>query len=184
MLPVRDPRSQSGPADDLTDIGAPPDQTVMRGALAELDLSRYRAAVSGPHCSDLARGQTLPFRGADVVGSAPELARLSLNIAFAHHDAVAGRENRRLVYGGHTIGLATAQLNRVLPNLVTVLAWESCDHLGPVFEGDSLSSAVAVEDISPLAGGGGLVRMRSTVVARDGSTEREVLDWRLFGAMA
>ena len=40
----------------------------------------------------------------DVVSSAPELARLTLNIAATHHDSRVG--GRRLVYGGHTIGLA------------------------------------------------------------------------------
>ena len=65
----------------------------------------------------------------DVVSSAPELARLSLNIAATHHDErVAGQ---RLVYGGHTIGLAPAQATRALPNLVTVVSWDSCDHTGP-----------------------------------------------------
>ncbi len=47
---------------------------------------------------------------------------------------------QRLVYGGHTIGLALAQATRLLPNLVTVLGWQSCDHTGPVHEGDTLYS--------------------------------------------
>jgi len=41
---------------------------------------------------------------------------------------------------GNTIGLALAQATRLLPNLVTVLGWESCDHTGPVHEGDTLYS--------------------------------------------
>ena len=49
------------------------------------------------------------------------------------------------MYGGHTIGLALAQASRLLPNLVTVLGWESCDHTGPVHEGDTLYSELHVE---------------------------------------
>ena len=60
-------------------------------------------------------GSLVVLRGtADVVSSAPELARLTLNIAATHHDSRVG--GRRLVYGGHTIGLALAQASRLLPN--------------------------------------------------------------------
>ena len=51
-----------------------------------------------------------------MVSSAPELARLTLNIAMVHHDAAASAGGR-LVYGGHTIGIAAAQATRALPNL-------------------------------------------------------------------
>ena len=90
---------------------------------------------------------------ADVVTSAPELARLTLNIAATHHDWRAG--GQRLVYGGHTIGLALAQTTRLLPDLVTVLGWESCDHTGPVHEGDTLYSELHVEGAVPLPDGRG-----------------------------
>jgi acyl dehydratase len=184
MLPVRDPDSRSGPADDLGAIGSPPDPAVMSAALGAVDMDRYRAAVSPAGAPALAAGRSFQLDGGDVVTAAPELARLSLNIAFAHHDAAAGRDGRRLVYGGHTIGIAAAQLSRALPDLVTVLGWESCDHLGPVFEGDTLRSTVDVDDVNPLAGGGGIAKLRSRVVAEGGGEVREVLDWRLFGAVA
>ena len=80
------------------------------------------------------------IEGGDVVDSAPELARLTLNVAMAHHDATSTGDGRRLVYGGHTIGLAAAQATRALPTLVTILGWHACDHTAPVFEGDTLRS--------------------------------------------
>ena len=186
MLPLRDADGQTGAADDLKTIGSAPDRDTMVGALSGWDLDRFRAEVPGPHSEALEVGTTWKVAGADVVSSAPELARLSLNIAFAHHDRGAGRAGRRLVYGGHTIGIAAAQLNRVLPNLLTILGWQSCDHLGPVFEGDTLRSTVELEGLDPLSSGGALLRLRSRVVAvgEPGEEEREVLDWRLFGAMA
>lgn len=186
MLPLRDAEGQTDAADDLTTIGSPPDRDTMVAALSGWDLDRYRAEVPGPHSDALEVGTIWKIAGADVVSSAPELARLSLNIAFAHHDRGAGRAGRRLVYGGHTIGIAAAQLNRSLPNLLTILGWQSCDHLGPVFEGDTLRSTVELEGLDPLPSGGALLRLRSRVVAQGepGEEEREVLDWRLFGAMA
>jgi acyl dehydratase len=91
--------------------------------------------VPGPHFDPGLAGSVLRSTG-DVVSSAPELPRLALNIAAAHHDSRVG--GRRLVYGAHTIGLALGQASRLLPNLVTVLGSESCDHTGPVHEGDIL----------------------------------------------
>ena len=102
--------------------------------------------------------------GGDVVSSAPELARLTLNMAMAHHDAQAAG-GQRLVYGGHTVGLALAQAARSLPSLVTVAAWHGCDHLGPVHEGDTLRSTISVEQVDSLPAGGGLVHLRSRVRA-------------------
>jgi acyl dehydratase len=115
----------------------------------------------------------------DVVTSAPELARLTLNIAATHHDSRVG--GRRLVYGGHTIGLALAQASRLLPNLVTVLGWQSCDHTGPVYEGDTLYSDLHVEAAEELGDArGGVLSLRSLVYAAGDGEDRPVLDWRFF----
>lgn len=80
------------------------------------------------------------------------------------------------MYGGHTIGLALAQAARLLPNLVTVLDWDSCDHTGPVHEGDVLFSRVRVEAAAESGTGGKILTLRSLVYAED--DERQVLDWR------
>ena len=87
-----------------------------------------------------------------MVSSAPELARVTLNIAGVHHDSRLG--GLRLVYGGHTIGLALAQASKLLPNLATVLGWQSCDHTAPVYEGDTLYSELQLNPPSrPTAAG-------------------------------
>jgi acyl dehydratase len=181
MLPCRTPGS-GGPADDLSRLGtgvAPPGDPT-----AHWDAGAFRDRVPGPHFDPRLAGAVL-HSGADVVSSAPELARLTLNIAAVHHDRRAG--GRRLVYGGHTIGLALAQACRLLPNLAVVLGWQSCDHLGPVYEDDTVLSEVRVERADPLpAGRGGVLRLRSRVfaVGEDAAEQqrRPVLDW-MFDAL-
>jgi acyl dehydratase len=194
MLPLRDEAPDTGHADDLSligqNVGVPVDPT------RDWDAATFRAAAPGGHFHAGLAGAVLRST-ADVVTSAPELARLTLNIAATHHDWRSG--GQRLVYGGHTIGLALAQATRLLPNIVTVLAWESCDHTGPVHEGDTLYSELHVEGAAPLPNGrGGVLRLRSVVYAvpggrSDGPTpvgqgttgginagevDRQVLDWR------
>jgi acyl dehydratase len=183
MLPLRDPEGTTGHADDLDAIPAELDTLALRAAVAGWDLEAFRAAVPGPHADALTDGTRWTVEGGDVVSSAPQLARLSLNIATAHHDA-PGAGGRRLVYGGHTIGLAAAQASRALPNLVTIVAWHGCDHTGPVYEGDTLSSELALERAERLATGGALVHLRSRVRALRDAETADVLDWRFVGVMA
>ncbi|NLU83779.1 MaoC family dehydratase [Rhodococcus sp. HNM0569] len=172
--PDRTPRS-----DDLSHVG-PADEP--RFAIPpDWDLGVYRERVPGPHFAPALAG-TVFQSSADVVTSAPELARLTLNIAATHHDERVGQAGR-LVYGGHTIGLALAQATRALPSLVTVLAWQSCDHTGPVHEGDTLTSELHVESATPLDDSG-VLQLRSLVYAHDTDTPRPVLDWRFAALMA
>ena len=166
-------------ADDLSKVGA--DLAPPPSAVEEWDGDVFRERIPGPHFDTDLAGTVLQS-SADVVSSAPELARLTLNIAAVHHDSRIG--GRRLVYGGHTIGLALAQTTRLLPDLVTVLGWESCDHTGPVHEGDTLYSELHVETAEP-TDHGGVLGLRSLVyVVSDsaGEPDRPVLDWR-FSAL-
>ena len=182
MLPLSPGAADTGDADDLSEVGAGPTPAVDPARHWHADAFRQR--VPGPHFYPDMAGSVLRSTG-DVVSSAPELARLTLNIAAVHHDSRAGGpENRaRLVYGGHTIGLALAQATRLLPNLATVLGWQSCDHTGPVFEGDTLYSELHIERADPLPGDrGGVLSLRAQVYAAgDGgadAADRPVLDWR------
>lgn len=186
MLPLSDAQGQTGHDDDLGMIGVSTDPPPLAVAVASWDLGAFRKAVPGEHVEALAAGQSWEVLGGDVVSAAPELARLTLNVAFAHHDRTASPDDRRLVYGGHTIGLVCSHVTRALPNLVTIVAWHSCDHLGPVYEGDTLRTTLELERIEPLTGSGGLVhlRARATTVGRGGGAGVEVLDWRLAAVMA
>ena len=84
-------------------------------------------------------------------------------------------DGRRLVYGGHTVGLALAHVNRIHPTLVYVAGWRACDHTAPVWEGDALVSSCEAVAVEPL-GDASLVELDvRTVRPQDG---REVLRWR------
>jgi len=184
MLPLSNDDAPSGPADDLDAVGSTPTLADLGAAVGHWNLARFRERVAGEHFGDLAVGRTWLVEGADVVSSAPELARLTGNVAAVHHDA-ASAGGRRLVYGGHTIGLALHQATRAIPAMVTVVGWHGCDHLGPVHEDDTVLSRVAVEGLDPLPNGGGLAHLRVTVDATASGGERSpVLDWRLSAVMA
>lgn len=165
MLPLRS-AAPTGHADDLSALGSVSGAPPVDG----WDLAAFRR-LPGEHFADLAVRRSWNV-GADVVSAAPELARLTVNIAAVHH---AGD----LVYGGHTIGLALAQACRAIPNIVTVASWAGCDHTGPVHEGDRLTSRVTVTGVTPLADGG-LVDLQSIVEGPAGA----VLDWRFTVVLA
>ncbi|MFL6059588.1 MAG: MaoC family dehydratase [Marmoricola sp.] len=170
MLPLSDASVETGRADDLDGLGAGTSDT---GFADAWDLSAYVLRDPVPR---LAPGDVIEVVGGDVVSSAPELARLTGNLAQVHHDGrTAG--GTRLVYGGHTIGIALGQVARALPQLVTVLGWQGCDHVGPVHEGDTLRSSVAVLAVRP-RGHGSVADLRVQVAADGEEQSQPVLDWR------
>ena len=185
MLPLRDPGATTGHADDVDGVGREGGgRGDGRGAVTGWDLDAFRDGLAGVRLRPVRRGDAFAVGGGDVVSSSAELARLTLNTAAVHHDAAAGG-GTRLVYGGHTIGVALHQVSRALPQLVTVLSWESCDHTGPVREGDTLRSTVHVDDVEDPPGGGRLARLRVRVRAEAaGGPPTDVLDWRFLALVA
>lgn len=179
MLPLSTAEATTGHRDDLSAIDGELDPARVRGLTVGWNLSAF------PSRHQVQAGDRWTLEFGDVVTSAPELARLTLNLAVVHHDYRAGG-GRRLVYGGHTIGLAAAQLSKALPSLVCVIGWRSCDHLAPVHENDTIFSTIEVEKTESLKNGGSLVHLRSLVhkVSPDGTEPTDVLDWRLIGVMA
>ncbi|MFL6024106.1 MAG: MaoC family dehydratase [Marmoricola sp.] len=174
MLPLSDESVSTGHADDFDALG--PDLGAA-DFTSDWDLSACRLHDAVPA---LTTGTVIQVVGGDVICSAPELARLTGNVAQVHYDARAAG-GTRLVYGGHTIAVALGQISRALPQVVTVLGWQGCDHLGPVHEGDTLRSTVEVLATRSRDGGGNLVDLHCKVAADvpDLTAEgRPVLDWR------
>jgi acyl dehydratase len=177
MLPMRGEEHRPGHNDDLAEVGEEIDVPAVAEPFAGWDLDAFRAALDPPP-EPMPIGTCLRLETGDTVTAAPELARLTLNLAGAHHDPFARPEGRRLVYGGHTIGVAAGHLTRALPDVVYLVAWHSCDHLGPVFEGDVLRSAIAIEGSLPLRRGRLLSLRVITAAWREGARPVDVLDWR------
>lgn len=190
MIPLREPNVQTGYADRFEAIPSGLATNDVRAALPDhWSFRTARERLPGLHGGELVAGTVYEIEGRDTVTAGPELARLTLNIAKTHTDAGASAHGNRLVYGGYTISMAAAQATRALPNLLTILAWRSCEHTGPVFEGDVLSTelTLAAVDHIELAGDScWLVDLRALVVAhRVGTPEpAAVLDWRFIGLMA
>lgn len=180
MIPLRDPHADTGYADGFDDI--PADAEPVDDLPWGWDLSPFQPTVTQP-------GTIYDIEVRDTVTGAPELARATLNLAATHTDPGASAYGRRLVYGGHTISIAGAHATRALPDLVTIVAWRSCEHTGPVFEGDVLRTELHVEAIHQRAGYR-LIDLRAVVhgcpaedAADLAAAEKPVLDWR-FVALA
>lgn len=169
MLPMRSEEARPGHADDLEAIPAELDHSRLVDAIAGWDLEPLRTLAVAPPKA----GTEFATESGDTVSCAPELVRMTLNVAAAHSDPASGGRGRRLVYGGHTIGIALSHVTRAIPDLVTVAAWRSCDHLNPVFEGDVLRSTIEVEAVD-----GQLIELRVHM-----RSEQPVLDWRLIGVL-
>lgn len=191
MIPLRDADAQTGHGDDVAAV-APADldeAAVRRSVPGGWDLAPLREDAPGPYAADLEAGMVFSVGAGETVTAAPELARLTLNVASAHTDVSSGLNGRRLVYGGHAISVAAAHAARALPALATVLAWVGCDHLAPVFEDDLLRTVLYVERVDLLSTGGGVVRLRAVVSALSAATAaaaapEPVLDWRFVALLA
>ncbi len=185
MIPLRDSDADTGHSDTFKDLPETLDPSALKAASPgawRLDL--LREATAAPHHPDLEAGSTFVIEGGETVSAAPELARLTLNVAMAHTDATSSGRGRRLVYGGHTISVAAAHATRAIPAIATILAWVGCDHLAPVFEGDVLRTELQVIDTTALDEGG-RVQLRALVSAvRDDSEPEPVLDWRFVALVA
>ncbi|SDW90735.1 Acyl dehydratase [Arthrobacter sp. cf158] len=171
LIPVQD-RSA---IDETGDIGTAEDR---------LSLGDYLQLVPGgwdlsglPAPALVAQGIEVKDPLREPVTEAQTLVRITQNLAAAHRDVARGQQGRRLVYGGHTVGLAQASLSRIDPGIATVLGWHSCDHLAPVFEEDLLSFSAVLEDVTPHKQGNVTAYRITATAHRPGSEPVDVLSW-------
>jgi 2-methylfumaryl-CoA hydratase len=186
MISCRDPEAATGADDSFEWIPETLDEAQLLDAIPSgwdpAPLSPERYDVPAPI---FAAGDRVIIAAQDTVTCAPELVRVTGNIAFTHTDASRSYLGKRLVYGGHTISLALAQVTRALPNVVTLIGWQGCDHLGPVLEEDIIRTEFTVARMDPVERGGYLCELNAESFAsraKPGTGEYEesaVLDWRL-----
>ena len=157
------------------------DDEIMSVSTPDWDLAELRSALQGRSFADLKEGQRFLIKARDGVSCAPELVRATLNVARVHTDAGASHLGERLVYGGHTISMACAQVSRALPGIVAIPAWHSCVHTAPVLEGDMLRTEVSVVRKVPLPDGSGICTLRALTFASSDpgadDQDHQVLDW-------
>ncbi len=177
MIPCRDRDAETGWADSFDFMPADITEDDLTAAVPAWDL----ALLAGARPTV---GEAILVEARDTVTLAPELVRLTLNMAMTHTDAGRSVYGKRLVYGGHTISTAAAQLTRAFPAMASVLAWYHCNHVGPVFEGDILSSRLTLESVID-AGSGDIGVVQVETLAERGAEAPEpgkdipVLDWKL-----
>ena len=187
MIPCRDKTADTGHKDNFDFMPAVLEIDTLEEAVPLWNSANFRKVASGIHFEDLQSGDNFNCEARDTITLAPELVRLTLNMAMTHTDAQRSVYGKRLVYGGHTISMAAAQISRVLPNMVTILGWFTCDHVAPVFEEDILRTEVTVQDTHALVEGGIVTLHVQTFVTRIGAAEEngdsadeiKVLDWVL-----
>jgi 2-methylfumaryl-CoA hydratase len=155
------------------DIPGPTDATPLAGLTD--DLPGWDLSLLPEVDWDAGEGRVDPLR--DHVDLAAPLARLTFNQAAVHRDATTTANGVRLVYGGHVQGLAQASLTRMLPGLVSIPAWDGCDHIGPAYEGDLLEFRHRLVEFAP-AGSGRLMRFETTGTTVAGeSGPVDILRW-------
>lgn len=188
MIPMRNAALESGHRDAVDDLPAALEPGQVADSIPpgwRLDLFRQAGNAAGPFFAELSENQEFSVSAGEVVTSAPELARMTLNMARVHYEAGESPYETRLVYGAHVIAVAFAQTLRALPALITILGWQHCDHLAPVFEGDVLRTRVEVVR-KTLTPAGGMLELRAVVTATSVSPARQedVLDWGFLALSA
>ena len=180
MIKARNPEHLPGHCDDL---GSVETEIVLDNWKSLVPMSWDLSHLVVKNQEDWVVGMKKIDDLCDTVSNAMELVRLTQNQAPVHRNADTSPTGERLVYGGHTVGLAQASLNRLVPRNATILGWQSCDHLGPVHEGDVLSFEHTLLDQETLTNGK-ISAIKTEVFCIKGDEKSNVLDWRLvtFGA--
>jgi acyl dehydratase len=186
MIPCRDPAAVTGHDADFSTIGNEINASDIADAIPNgWNIAPFASDITGLKGTTLTVGDKVSIVARDTITCAPELVRMTLNIAYAHTDASKSYLGKRLVYGGHTISLVLAQITRAIPNMITVLGWSGCDHTAPVVEEDLIRTEFEVVDIVQPAAGGKLLGLHAVSFAArpnhdtDELGESKVLDWRL-----
>ncbi len=163
----------TGAADDLGGVS----DTLDIAPFAQIAPSGWDLTALGAP-QDWAVGETRTDMLRDTVTDALALVRLTQNLAPPHRDASLGQGGKRLVYGGHTIGLAQAGLMRLLPSAATVVGWHMCDHTGPVFEEDVVEVAATLDAVHMVTNGRLLAFTVTVQAEREQANAVPVLSWR------
>ncbi|MYB08521.1 MAG: acyl dehydratase [Acidimicrobiia bacterium] len=169
-------RRSDAPTGHHDELGGTPDELDIAPFVETAPDDWNLTPLGAPQEWPIGETRSDPLR--DTVTDAPALVRLTQNLAPPHRDASLGQGGKRLVYGGHTVGLAQAGLVRLLPTAATVVGWHLCDHTGPVFEDDVVDVSATLDAVHPVANGRVLAFTVIVQAERGGADPVQVLDWR------
>ena len=144
------------------------------------------AAAGAPHrARDYAPGERIDHVAGVTVEEAEHMmaTRLWQNTARVHFDATHRADGRRLIYGGHVIGLARALSFDGLQTAQVVAAINAGTHANPCFAGDTVRAWSEVLDVATLREDVGALRLRTVAttgapferLGDDGKHRAEVL---------
>ena len=186
MIPLRDPGVATGHADGFDEISKQLDPERVRAAIPSWDYAALRARVA--FRADARAGDGPRDRGAR---DGHQRARAGAADAQRRDDAPRRRQRGRTGAASSTAARRSRSppphASRALPSLATIVAWRSCEHSAPVFEGDVLDTEVTVVSSSQLEDlDATLADLRAVVHADRGTGEppEQVLDWAFVGVLA
>ena len=102
MLPCRDAQATTGHADDIDKVGLRATVEDIAAVVPAWNVIDVTRDWRGRTADAIEQGQRFAIEARDTVTCAPELVRLTLNLAMTHADARLSHLGNRLVYGGHT----------------------------------------------------------------------------------
>ena len=183
MIACKDPKVETSHDDSFDWIPERLTDEELLNSLPEWEINALSNEKIDLPTLEYLEGDEISLIPQDSVTSAPELVRITGNIAYAHTDSTKSYLGKRLVYGGHTISLAFAQILRAFPDSITLVAWQKCDHLAPVLEEDIISSEIKIIRKIPTDNGGFLYELQVISKAsreQQGTmTQQDVLKWEL-----
>ena len=183
MISCENPKADTGLNDDFSWMPVELNYNEIKKSIPlSWNIEELKQQDLGLPSPKLSQNTKIIVKAGDTITCAPELVRITGNIALTHTDASQSYLGKRLVYGGHTISLAYSQFVRAIPNLVSLIGWQKCDHLAPVLEEDIINSEFIINKRIPIEKGV-LYEINAETYSirksKDGSfTDRtQVLDW-------
>ena len=183
MLPLRDRADRRGAATRSAAPTTSPHDGAARRAARGLDLAAFRERAPGPHFDGARDGWTRARGRRRRRLGAPELARLTLNVAMAHHDAARPPTGAGSSTAGTRSRSPPRRRRARCPGLVTIVGWHAattprrCSRATRCARGWSSSGASRC----PAAAGSCTCAPQ---VRPSSDDEGDVLDWRFVGVMA
>ena len=113
MIACKDPKVETSHDDSFDWIPERLTDEELLNSLPEWEINALSNEKINLPTLEYFEGDEISLIPQDSVTSAPELVRITGNIAYAHTDSTKSYLGKRLVYGGHTISLKPCRVPTV-----------------------------------------------------------------------